>query len=624
MATDRSPRSPGNSTDEPSRAEIQQRVSSLYDRAETDTGTYNATRAASTRSRRGGGSGGRRTDDQSLEAVAKQWFDSARSKVGPITPAVLPADRQPARPARPARPASAPERSADSPVVRELEAATRRGPELTGRAVAALPAVPEQRRDEPKALAPAALALPAAPASPASPASPAAAPANRQASLKNTKEQIGRKLATAREVLARAIAQPVQPQAMQSQAMQSQPMQPQAMQSQPMPPEPMQSQVMQPQTMQPQAMQSQAMQPQAASAMPTAVLPVVEAQPAEPQQVQQPWDTAEQQAFRAEITAAWAGRPTAAASGAAAPGDTGSFLTTGELGFATPASGFATPEVAAPAPSAPDYRASELGFGTPPFGLPIPELGLAAPGTAFPAPGAGPATSGYQPSELDGFTPPSGFAVPEQLPLMTPESGFAAAPTGYASGYQTSELGVMAPASDLLTNGTGFQAAPAGFPAEPVLPAAVPQAVPQAAAPQTTAPPAAFPTDVTSSTTGTAYLGKADKALAFARAQIGRPCVWGATGPESYDCSSLTQAAWKTAGVTLPRAAIDQARDFTRISLADLRPGDLVFFFDDLSHTGLCTGNGMMIHAPGPGSYIREEAILPFGEGALRGAVRPL
>lgn len=75
--------------------------------------------------------------------------------------------------------------------------------------------------------------------------------------------------------------------------------------------------------------------------------------------------------------------------------------------------------------------------------------------------------------------------------------------------------------------------------------------------------------------------------------------------------------------MTLPRSAIDQAKAFTRISLAELRPGDLVFFFDDLSHTGLCTGNGMMIHAPGPGRFIREEAILPFGEGALRGAVRP-
>lgn len=54
-----------------------------------------------------------------------------------------------------------------------------------------------------------------------------------------------------------------------------------------------------------------------------------------------------------------------------------------------------------------------------------------------------------------------------------------------------------------------------------------------------------------------------------------------------------------------------------------MQPGDLVFFQDDLSHVGLCTGNGMMIHAPGPGSSIREESIYPTGESIIRGAVRP-
>ncbi|WP_148100395.1 C40 family peptidase, partial [Streptomyces sp. NL15-2K] len=113
------------------------------------------------------------------------------------------------------------------------------------------------------------------------------------------------------------------------------------------------------------------------------------------------------------------------------------------------------------------------------------------------------------------------------------------------------------------------------------------------------------------------------KALAFARAQIGRPCVWGAAGPDSYDCSSLIQAAWKAAGVALPRTTLAQAGSGTAVSLADIRPGDLVFFYDDLSHVGLHIGNGTMIHAPGPGAYIREESILYAGESAIRGAVRP-
>jgi cell wall-associated NlpC family hydrolase len=116
---------------------------------------------------------------------------------------------------------------------------------------------------------------------------------------------------------------------------------------------------------------------------------------------------------------------------------------------------------------------------------------------------------------------------------------------------------------------------------------------------------------------------KAAKVLAFARAQIGRPCVWGAAGPGSYDSPGLTQAAWKAAGVALPRTTQAQASVGTEVSLADARVGDLVFFYDDLRHVGLYIGNGMMIHAPGPGAYIREESVFYAGESAIRGAVRP-
>ncbi|MES9519275.1 NlpC/P60 family protein [Streptomyces capoamus] len=119
------------------------------------------------------------------------------------------------------------------------------------------------------------------------------------------------------------------------------------------------------------------------------------------------------------------------------------------------------------------------------------------------------------------------------------------------------------------------------------------------------------------------YATKARKAIAFARAQLGKPCVWGAAGPGSYDCSGLTQAAWKSAGVTLPRTAREQAEAGTRIVPADARPGDLVFFHDDVSHVGLCTGDGMMIHAPRPGAYVREEPVSGFGDSAVRTVVRP-
>ncbi|MDF9870572.1 MULTISPECIES: C40 family peptidase [Streptomyces] len=119
---------------------------------------------------------------------------------------------------------------------------------------------------------------------------------------------------------------------------------------------------------------------------------------------------------------------------------------------------------------------------------------------------------------------------------------------------------------------------------------------------------------------GSGYSSKAEKVLAFARAQIGKPYVWGATGPSSYDCSGLTQAAWKAAGVGLPRTTWDQVKVGTRVSTANLRPGDLVFFYDDISHVGIYKGGGMMIHAPKPGANVREESIYYM---PIYGSVRP-
>jgi cell wall-associated NlpC family hydrolase len=119
------------------------------------------------------------------------------------------------------------------------------------------------------------------------------------------------------------------------------------------------------------------------------------------------------------------------------------------------------------------------------------------------------------------------------------------------------------------------------------------------------------------------YGGKAAKALAFARAQIGKPCVWGATGPDSYDSSSLTQAAWRASGVALPRTVHGQATAGAAIPLTDIQFGDLIFFHDNVSHVGFYTGNGMMIHAPSPGASIREESIFFAGQKAIHSALRP-
>ncbi|MGW1255023.1 NlpC/P60 family protein [Streptomyces sp. NPDC002513] len=119
------------------------------------------------------------------------------------------------------------------------------------------------------------------------------------------------------------------------------------------------------------------------------------------------------------------------------------------------------------------------------------------------------------------------------------------------------------------------------------------------------------------------YATQAAKALAYARAQIGKPYVWGATGPGSYDCSGLTQAAWKAAGVTLPRTTYAQVNVGTTVSLSDAQPGDLIFFYDDISHVGLYIGDGMMIHAPKPGAYVREESVYYGGASIIHSVVRP-
>ncbi|MDQ0947967.1 cell wall-associated NlpC family hydrolase [Streptomyces phaeochromogenes] len=119
------------------------------------------------------------------------------------------------------------------------------------------------------------------------------------------------------------------------------------------------------------------------------------------------------------------------------------------------------------------------------------------------------------------------------------------------------------------------------------------------------------------------YGGKAATAVEFARGQIGKPCVWGAMGPGSYDCSSLTQAAWKAAGVALPRTVNDQATAGMAVPLSDIRLGDLILFHGHVGHVGIYSGNGMMVHAPSPGAAIREESIHWAGEPAIHSVIRP-
>ncbi|MFI1257191.1 NlpC/P60 family protein [Streptomyces netropsis] len=113
---------------------------------------------------------------------------------------------------------------------------------------------------------------------------------------------------------------------------------------------------------------------------------------------------------------------------------------------------------------------------------------------------------------------------------------------------------------------------------------------------------------------------RAARAVAFAYSALGKPYVWGATGPSGFDCSGLTQAAWRSAGVSLPRTTYTQINAGQRITRSQLAPGDLVFFYSGVSHVGLYVGGGKMIHAPHPGAPVR---VAPVDQMPFAGAARP-
>ncbi|SED97171.1 C40 family peptidase [Streptomyces sp. KS_5] len=514
---------PSSSDEAPSREEVSRRINSLYDRAETDSGTFNATRAASTGPRKRGpgpGDAGIRAgegtrSDPALDNVSRQWFDMARAKLGPTVPAALPRDRTPDRPVerRPARAmqdlSPARESTGRAPLAlpaapaRELTSGRGTGvaplAELTAGPVAALPAAPAAPADlQATQVMPAALALPAGnpSASAAVPATGSAADPQTRDSLRTTKEQNRRKLDRARELLSRYAT-------------------------------------------------GQSAAPAAIAALPASgTWASTQAQPSADDR----W-----QALQAQSAAD---------------------LTT------VPPGATARP-TAAPATDSLTTTITDPYLGT---------LTVAPPATV---------TDPY-------------------LGTVTTATPQSAAPDTITDPY----LGTLT-------------VAPPATVTDPYL-GTVTTATPQSAAPDTitdpylgtltVAPPPA-PADVTAPGTATALTATAShdtraiRALEFARAQVGKPCVWGTTGPEAFDGPGLTQAAWKAAGITLPRTAPEQATAGEGVDLARLEPGDLVLFH--AGHVGIYSGNGMMIHAPGPGVLVREESIQYAGEAAIHSAIRP-
>ena len=114
--------------------------------------------------------------------------------------------------------------------------------------------------------------------------------------------------------------------------------------------------------------------------------------------------------------------------------------------------------------------------------------------------------------------------------------------------------------------------------------------------------------------------GRAAAAVSYAMDQVGDAYVYGAAGPDAYDCSGLTMASWAQAGVALPHSSSAQYSSGPQVPASALQPGDLVFYYSPISHVGMYIGNGMIVHAANPSTGVQVAGLysMPFS-----GAVRP-
>ncbi|MBS2963440.1 C40 family peptidase [Actinocrinis puniceicyclus] len=172
--------------------------------------------------------------------------------------------------------------------------------------------------------------------------------------------------------------------------------------------------------------------------------------------------------------------------------------------------------------------------------------------------------------------------------LLAAGDGFGFAPAAGTGDGLGSKVGAAAPSLSSLLSAVG-------------VPAAGAEAAAGAAAPDPDA-------------------NRAITAVSAAYAELGKPYVWGATGPAEFDCSGLTQHVWAEAGVRLPRTSQEQADAGRSVPLSDIRPGDLVIYFAGHTHVGIYVGKGLVIHAPRPGSVVQ---FVPLNAMPVAKVVRP-
>ena len=112
-----------------------------------------------------------------------------------------------------------------------------------------------------------------------------------------------------------------------------------------------------------------------------------------------------------------------------------------------------------------------------------------------------------------------------------------------------------------------------------------------------------------SSSAETASSQAAQTAVDSARSQVGKTYEYGGAGPGSYDCSGLTQYAYREAGIELPHSSKRQSQMGTPVARADLRPGDLVFFYEPVSHVGIYVGDGQMVDAGNEETGVSQRSV---------------
>ncbi|WP_162458555.1 C40 family peptidase [Pseudactinotalea suaedae] len=159
------------------------------------------------------------------------------------------------------------------------------------------------------------------------------------------------------------------------------------------------------------------------------------------------------------------------------------------------------------------------------------------------------------------------------------------------------------------------QAPPAPAPTTPAPAPTTPAPTSSTTKPPVTTPPPAPPSS-----------GANAAALAWARTQLGKPYLYGAAGPSSYDCSGLTMMAYRNAGISIPRNSAAQYYSGDLVPVGQMKPGDLFFYSDNgrpngIYHVAIYAGNGMRLHAPSAGKNV--ELVPMWWSNVLPNAVRP-